>query len=232
MIYTYNRVSTSEQQSSTEQQESYLLEFCKRKGFENAISLIDSDISGSKSLFNRPEGAKLKNLTAKDVLIVTKHDRLFRNFLDAVNIINQWFDDGVTIYILNLGETPINLENYIQKFTLYNLMLAAELERDMIRERTKKNLMYRKENHKTYSRPPYGWDNVGERGTNGKLINGQLKINEKEQEIISLMRDLRTAGNSYSEIANELNLMEVPTKEGGQWSKGTVQKILNNALNG
>jgi DNA invertase Pin-like site-specific DNA recombinase len=231
MIYTYNRVSTDDQQSSTQQQESYLKEFCNRKGFKDVISLIDTDTSGGKILFERPQGSKLSALKRGDILIVHKHDRLFRNFLDAVNIINKWFDEDIEIYILNMGETPINLDNYIQEYTLYQLMLAAHLEKRLISQRTRENLKYRKENKKTYSTAPYGWDNVGERGSNGKLIEGKLVRNEYEQDIIEFMKRKRLEGFSFQDIANDLIELKAPTKQGKLWGKGTVKKILDNELN-
>jgi len=230
-IYLYSRVSTKKQESSTEQQSFYLEDFCQRKGFSDYILLEDSAISGTKPLFTRPQGSRLKTLKDGDVIICLKHDRMFRNLRDAVNIVSEWYHTGVSIYLLNLGELPINMNNPYQKFMVYQLMLAAELERDMTSLRTRENLQYRKANHKTYSTAPYGWDNVGDRNKDNKIIQGRLEQNEYEQGVITEMRSMREQGKSYGYIANYLNECGVPAKKGGQWHMGAIQVVLENELN-
>lgn len=229
MIYTYSRVSTDKQANSTDLQAKVLTEFCQRKGFLNRIDLVDSDVSGGKSIFKRPEGSKLSELKSGDTLIVTKHDRVFRSHEDAVVTVNKWFKLGVNIYLLNIGETPINMENPVAKFQLYIMMAAAELEKDNISLRTREGINNRKSNKQVYSAAPYGWDNtyLDEEKKVSKLVK-----NEDEQEIIRRMITLRnTMKKSYSIIATALNDLNIPSKEGGKWYASTVRTILNNTLN-
>ncbi len=229
--YTYNRVSTDKQSSSTDQQGNTLMDFCKRNNFENPIHISDTDISGGKQLFKRPEGSKLKDLKAGDRIICAKHERLFRSLRDAVNVITDWFDLGVDIYLLNISEQPINMKNPSAKLQLYIMMAVAENELDVIRSRTKDNMKFRKENGKTYSSAPYGYENLGERGSNGKIVNGKLIPNEREQVIISQIKAYRNHNLSLGKIAEDLNNRKIPSKKGGKWSSKTVADVINNSLN-
>lgn len=231
MIYTYSRTSTHLQDSSSEQQEQLLNQFCQRKGYIEIVNLIDTDVSGGKLILERPAGSKLSQIRKGDVIICAKHDRMFRSLKDAVNTISDWFELGVSIYFLNLGETPIDMKTPHTKFMLYMMMATAELEKDTISERTVKNLKFRKENGKTYSSAPYGYDNIGERGSNGKIIEGKLIPNEAEQKIISYIKELKRFGMSLGAIATELNSRSTPSKKGGRWSAKTVRDTIKNTIN-
>jgi DNA invertase Pin-like site-specific DNA recombinase len=222
MIYTYSRVSTNNQQSSTEQQEQYLLDFCQRKGFVDPIHLIDSDISGGKPILKRPEGSKLSELKSGDVVVCSKHDRMFRSLKDAVNMISNWFENGITIYLLNIGEQPLNMNNPSVKLQLYIMMAVAENELDTIRIRTKENLQHRKNNLKTYSSAPYGWDNNQD---------GTMTPNINEQNTIIFMKECVVNKYTFDDIASILNGRGKFTKKGKEWRGGTIYKVINNPLN-
>lgn len=229
--YKYSRVSTNTQDSSTQQQDQLLTQFCERKEFLNAIDLVDTDVSGSKPILERPAGSKLAEVKKGDVIICAKHDRMFRSLRDAVNTISYWFEEGISVYLLNLGEMPIDFKNPYAKVTLYTMMMMAELEKDLISERTIKNLKFRKENGKTYSSAPYGYDNFGDKGSNGKIVNGKLIPNEAEQKVIARIKELRAKPTSLGAIADILNIDKIPSKKGGKWSAKTISDILDNSLN-
>ena len=230
-IWTYNRVSTDKQSSSTEQQDSVLVDFCKRNNFENPIHISDTDISGGKRLFKRPEGSKLKDLKEGDKIICAKHERLFRSLRDAVNVITDWFDLGVDVYLLNISEQPINMKNPSAKLQLYIMMAVAENELDVIRSRTKDNMKFRKENGRTYSAEVFGYDNVGERGSNGKIIDGRLVPNESEQQVIKQILEWHNIKLSLNAIARNLNERNTPSKKGKKWSAKTVRDTIKNTIN-
>lgn len=67
---------------------------------------------------------------------------------------------------------------------------------------------------------PLGWKSVG---------NGQLIPCEKEQELISLVRDYRKAGLSYQAIANDLTESNFTTRAGSLKFSKTAVKRLNDA---
>ncbi|WP_186673908.1 recombinase family protein [Sporosarcina sp. BP05] len=68
-----------------------------------------------------------------DTLIVTKLDRLARNTKEGIEIVEGLFKEGVRVHVLNVGL----LENTTMgRFFLTTLLAVAEMERNMIIERT------------------------------------------------------------------------------------------------
>ncbi len=231
-VLCYARVSTDQQDSSSRQQIQRLEEFCQRKGFTNAEYLIDFDVSGGKEIFKRPNGSKLKEATTGDIIIVHKRDRLFRNTLNALNTVWKWFDDGVTLYILENGEDPISMDNPTSKLVFTIMCATDELEKDKVRARTKDSLALKKANKEVYSTAPYGWENsYTEKNSKGEWINGKLIPIENEQKVIRNIKYWYSIKISLGGIANMLNLEGIKSKKGGKWHSKTVQDVLNNSLN-
>ncbi len=61
--------------------------------------------------------------------------------------------------------------------------------------------------------------------------NGKLEKNEKEQEVIGTIKQLKSNGLSLRGIARELNQKLIPTKNNGIWHANTVSKILERVGN-
>jgi transposase len=61
-----------------------------------------------------------------------------------------------------------------------------------------------------------------------KMRNGQLVPHLGEQATISKLRELRAAGKSYKALVDWLKAEGVRSKNGGQWDRPTVYKILKN----
>lgn len=128
MIFGYARVSTTGQAlhgNSLEEQISVLQE-------HNCDEIITEAYTGKT--MDRPEFNKLYDrLHSGDTLIVTKLDRLARTVIEGVQTVQDLSDKGVSVDILNMGR----VENTPLGKTILTVMLAfAELERDMIAERT------------------------------------------------------------------------------------------------
>lgn len=229
----YARVSTDKQESSVDQQIKELQDFWARlnlDGYEVEY-LIDENISGGTELFDRPQGSKLKDLEADSIVIAYKKERLFRNTINALQIVYKWLDDGVTVYFIENGLEPLNLSNPNSKFIFTILCAKDELEKDTTALRTKLNMKFRKENGKTYSAEVFGYDNAGERGSNGKIVNGRLVPNESEQQVIKQILEWHNIKLSLNSIARNLNERNTPSKKGGRWSAKTVRDTIKNTIN-
>jgi len=75
----------------------------------------------------------LDQLKSGDTLMVTKLDRLARNVAEGINVVESLFDKNVAVHVLNVGL----IENTsMGNFFLQTLLAVAELERNMIIERT------------------------------------------------------------------------------------------------
>jgi DNA invertase Pin-like site-specific DNA recombinase len=96
--------------------------------------------------------------------------------------------------------------------------IFAELERSMIRERTRSAMGVKRSRGQRISRhAPFGWDF----GPDGNLVG-----NANEQEAIRLMRQLRDEGKSFREIASILDGKGIMPKRGTAWLFTSIKGIL------
>lgn len=128
MIYGYTRVSTRAQLDGhgLQSQKQEIL-----SKYENS-QIVEEQFTGVK--LDRPIlNNLLENIKEGDTLVVTKLDRLARNTAEGINIIENLFSKGVSVHVLNVGL----LENTTMgKFFLTTLLAVAEMERNIIIERT------------------------------------------------------------------------------------------------
>jgi len=98
---------------------------------------------------------------------------------------------------------------------------AAEMERNLTRERTRAALAVKRANGQRIGSVPYGFD-LSDDGI-------ALVPNGLEQAILVDIRAMREAGKTLKAIANALSERGVPTKTGKstRWSHSAVARILN-----
>ena len=97
------------------------------------------------------------------------------------------------------------------------MAVMAELERELISERTVSGLQYMKRHGLNYTnKTPYGFEAV-----DGKLIQIQ-----QEAEVVAEIQASRTSGNTLQSIADSLNTRGIPTKTGKQWAPATIHLLL------
>jgi len=101
----------------------------------------------------RPELHRaLASLRAGDQFVVWKLDRIARSLFDLLAIIGRVRDVGADIKSLT---EPIDTSSPYGRFTLQVLGAVAELERDMIRERTLAGQAAARERGRYVGRPPH-----------------------------------------------------------------------------
>lgn len=128
MIYGYTRVSTRKQADG------YGLEVQRKEILSKypTAMIIEEQFTGTK--LNRPLFTNLLNsIEANDILVVSKLDRFARNTVEGITVVKSLFAKKVAIHILNIGlleDTPMG------RFFLTTMLAVAELERNMIVERT------------------------------------------------------------------------------------------------
>tara|TARA_Y100000034_G_C6574016_1_gene248847 strand:- start:72 stop:452 length:381 start_codon:yes stop_codon:yes gene_type:complete len=103
---------------------------------------------------------------------------------------------------------------------LSNAATYAELERNLISERTKDALAQVKINGGVLGTAPMGWERTEEIDAGGRRV---VKPIEEEMKTIALCRDLRSKGWTYRQIAMHLTNTQIPTKRGGKWYSSTVR---------
>ncbi len=135
----YSRVSTDEQANfgyGRDQQSDVLNTYCKINNLGIAKEFLEDH---SAKNFNRPEWIKLESFvkanrkTIKQVLF-TKWDRFSRNMEEAMRVIRQFREWGVSV---NAVEQPLDLSISNQKIMLSMYLILPEVENDNISSRTK-----------------------------------------------------------------------------------------------
>jgi len=222
----YCRVSSQEQIEGTslKGQEDQIRSYASMKGLDLVAVLVDGGISGSRPLATRPEGSRLTEMVdsgAVQAVVICKLDRGFRSASDCLNSIEGWERRKVSLHILNLGGTTIDTGTSTGKFFITIMAGAAELEKNLTRERCNEGRKARRAAGRRLGEVPYGFSLASD----GKTL---VKCGE-EQEAITLALDLRGQGYSASGIAAELNHRGIRTKKGSAWTHKQVIRLLKRA---
>ena len=206
-VYGYLRVSTAEQARSgygMDAQRTTIAAEADRRGW--AVEWVeDNGESGSVPPGERPAlGPVLDRLDRGDVLVAAKLDRLGRSALDVLTLAQQADTEGWSLVILDLGldsTTPVG------KFVLTNLAGVAELERGLIRQRTREALAAAQRRGVRVGRP-----------------------SKTPPEVVARVVEARERGDTLQSIADALTADAVPTTRGGaRWHPSTVRSVLRSA---
>ena len=222
----YTRCSTHEQADSglgLDAQAERIRAYCAMKGLPLVDLITDAGVSGGKPLGKRPGGERLLNAIRQrkaDSVVVLKLDRGFRNATDCLNTVEQWEGKRVALHIVDLGGNAIDTTSAAGRFMLVVLAGAAEMERNLTRERTRAAMAIKKANGERVGAVPFGFD-LADDGTT-------LVDNAAEQAVLADIRAMRSAGKKLKQIADELSDRGVPTKTGksDRWSHQSVARIL------
>ncbi len=139
MIYGYIRVSSDKQ--TVENQRFEINNFCQRN--ELAIDgWIEETISGTKSYNKRQLGSLLKKVKKDDLIICAELSRLGRNLFMIMEILNICMTKECKVWTIKdnyrLGE------DIQSKVLAFAFGLSAEIERNLISQRTKEALARKK----------------------------------------------------------------------------------------
>ena len=135
MIYGYIRVSTDKQ--TVENQRFEINNFCKKN---NMIvnNWIEETISGTKTYDKRLLGQLLKDVNAGDLIICAELSRLGRNLFMIMEILNICMRKECKVWTI---KDNYRLGDDIQsKVLAFAFGLSAEIERNLISQRTKEAL--------------------------------------------------------------------------------------------
>jgi DNA invertase Pin-like site-specific DNA recombinase len=170
MLIGYARVSTNEQNLNLQ------LDALKNAGCEK---LYEDKISSSK--LNRPGlSDALKDLRPGDTLVVWKLDRLGRSLRNLIELINALQKKEIMFLSIQDG---IDTSNSIGQFFFHITGAFAELERNLIKERTKAGLDAARSRGRTGGRKP---------SLNKKQIQMMLEIyNTRSTPIVEICEQFK-----------------------------------------
>lgn len=214
----YLRVSTERQANegvSMDAQRHRISAYCEAHGLQLARCYEDAGISGRRA-DNRPALEKAINHACLNggVLIVYSLSRLARSTRDAIRISDRLAKSDAQL--VSLSE-QIDTTSAAGKMFFRIMSVLAEFESDLIGERTRTALAYKRENGKRYSHhAQYGYRHDGD----------DLVECEEEQRVLRLMRRWRAEGASYAEIARRLNERGLRPRGTAVFSRQRVRKII------
>lgn len=138
----YIRVSTNQQ--TVENQRTEILKYANDKKFM-IDDFIEIEISSRKNKSDRKIEETISRLNKDDLLIVSELSRLGRSTVEVLGIIDDLLKKGIEIHFIKQGLIISNdKENITSKVMITLFSLFAELERDLISNRTKEALQHRK----------------------------------------------------------------------------------------
>ena len=221
----YLRVSTTEQANegcSLDAQLERVKAYCVMSNLDLVAIFREEGVSGAKALDTRPQGRQLvealKSGQATHV-VAMKLDRLFRDAVDCLTATREWDRAGTTLHLVDMGGTCLNTGSAMGRMFLTMAAGFAELERNLISERTATAMSHLKAEGR----------HVGSPGLGFEMKEGQLVANETEQVAVQRALELRQSSKTLREIAAQLEAEGHPTKRGGKWAPSVVREILTRA---
>ena len=179
MVYGYIRVSSDKQ--TVENQRFEINKFCEKQNL--AINdWIEETISGTKNYTKRQLGNLLKKVKKDDIIICSELSRLGRNLFMIMEILNICMTKECRVWTI---KDNYRLGDDIQsKVLAFAFGLSAEIERNLISQRTKEALARKKAEGVVLGRP------VGKKSS-------RYKLSGKEVLIVELLKN----GTSKRKIA-------------------------------
>lgn len=198
MIYGYIRVSTDKQ--DCENQKLGIESKASALGLSIDKYIEDAGISGTKEPEKRALGGMLRKLKAGDIIICSELSRLGRKLFMIMEILQKCMNCGAKLYTVKdnyeLGD------NIQSKCLAFAFGLSAEIERDLISQRTKEAMARRRINGEYVGRKP-GAKNI------------HHKLDGKE----NIIKILLSEGFSQRQIAKKLKV-----------SSTTINVFVNNNI--
>lgn len=222
-VLGYVRVSTEEQASeglSMDFQRRKIRAFCELRELflvrlvEDIGSGKESDRAGYQELLRSVKDPKIEGV------VVFRLDRLSRSLLDLANLIDLFKKENAQLWSVMEN---IDASTPIGRFVIKLLGALAELEVDVLGERTKAGMEEAKRKGVHVGGIPLGKRLSGE--------DGRLEEDAEEAKTVKRIHELRIQGLSLRAIALCLNEEGHKTKRGGHWHPQTVKVVLDRISN-
>ena len=144
----YLRVSTSEQE--LEKNKADILQLANQEDLSR-VQFVEEKVSGKVAWRQRLIAELLDSLQTKDNVIVSELSRLGRSMLECMEILSIATQKGISVYAV---KGNWHLDHSIQsKIMAMAFSMAAEIERELISQRTTEALRFRKAQGMKLGRP-------------------------------------------------------------------------------
>lgn len=180
----YLRVSTDGQDLNNQKIE--ISDYCEKNGMK-IDEWLEIVISSRKEMKSRRIDELLEKLNKGDTLIISELSRLGRSVGQIIMLIDELIKKKTFVVVIKQGIRITGERDITTTVMVTMLGLFAEIERDLISQRTKSGLIKARREGKILGRP---------KGP------GKSKLDPLEEEI----RGFRAAGDSKRQIARKLGI--------------------------
>lgn len=194
MVYGYIRVSSDKQ--TVENQRFEINNFCNRENIK-IDGWIEETISGTKDYTKRQLGMLLSKVKKEDLIICAELSRLGRNLFMIMEILHICMNKECRVWTI---KDNYRLGDDIQsKVLAFAFGLSAEIERNLISQRTKEALARKKAEGIVLGRPIGRKTNMESRKLYHKdtLIRELLKNGTSKRQISKLCKVDRNTLDRY-----------------------------------
>jgi site-specific DNA recombinase len=218
----YIRVSTDKQADrgvSLDAQSEKVRAMAVVQGAELVDVIVDAGES-AKSL-SRPGMARLLFLVdtgAVDTVIIAKLDRLTRSVKDLAELLERLTRRGV--FLVSVAES-LDTGSASGRLVLNIMVSVSQWEREAIGERTRDAMRHKKAKLEFVGNAPYGYRQTADKR--------HVEPEPGEQAILERIHRLRNTGKSLRKIADQLNRLEIRTRQGSPWRHEYVARLLKAA---
>ena len=178
----------------------------------------DLGVCGSRRLEDRPGGSEIAALLnqrqpSADAVAVVRLDRLGRDAAETLELLKRFSSGRVGLVSII---DRLDLTSPQGRAMAGVSAVFAELERELIGQRTAEALDELRNQGRVYGPVPFGYD----------AVDGLLVESPAEQVVLDFMQAMRRGGMSYARIAACLNADRIPSKQGGRWHAMSVRSVL------
>ena len=197
----YLRVSTNDQDLNNQKYE--ILKYCQSNDIQ-VSKFIGIEISSRKSIHKRKITELIDGLSVGDRVVVSELSRLGRSTVEVLSIINSLISKSVEVHAIKQNIRITDNQDIQSKIIVTLFSLFAELERDLISQRTKSALQAKRAAGVKLGRPK---GSLGKSVLDGKenLISDFLR---KKVSITSIAKILEVSRGTVQNFVISRNLIK------------------------
>jgi len=207
-------VSTDQQDLNNQKHE--IESYAKRRHLE-IDEWVEVEVSSRKNMNDRHIPELVQGLKKGDKLIVSELSRLARSMRETHNIVHDIAKRKAHLHIIKQNLVMKGANDMATKIYVNSFAMAAEIERDLISQRTKNGLARVKAEGKKLGNPNLKADNR-------KRIE---KANAFAENLRSTIKSFIKDGFTQRQIVKELNRIGVKTPRGHEFKLTTLQRVMN-----
>jgi len=219
-VSSVNQSKYMEGHTSLETQEQVCRDYAEKFGY--IVKNVYSDVCSGRNM-DKQYGLKkmIRNVYSGNTILFYEASRFSRNTLQALSCLDKLKKKGIYIYSIS---DDCGYSSNSDKYKFRLLFPKAENESDMISERVRKSVLFRRKRGDYIGNAPYGYETY----LNDQGIR-KLRKNKDEQFVIQFICKMIHDNKTYCEIAEKLNEIKID-KRGYTWTNNSVSSVVKSNI--